>query len=119
MVRKLTVTEQRKLMRSLPATRMKAVRDTCHVCEMHGQGVKETLKKVKKVLGDLGREFGPVILRELVLPLLKAKLLQGKGLKLAGQGLHLAGGRRGAGLSLAGGRRGAGLSRGRKVRKKN
>lgn len=91
---RLTIREQRKLMKALPASRMAVVRSTCHTCKMRGEGIKEASAKVKKVLGSLAKEFGPLILRELVLPLLKqqiAKRIGGTGLKLAGQGLSLAG----------------------------
>jgi hypothetical protein len=62
---------------------------------MKGEGIKSILAKVKKALGPIAKEIGPVVLKELIIPFLKKKAgLSGKAgkgscggtLKLAGQG---------------------------------
>jgi len=109
MPRKLTLVEQRKLVRALPAHRIAAVRSHCRKCEMKGEGILSILKTICKALGPVAKELGPVVLKELVLPLLTKKLFKGKGrkprkkasgrgLSLPGQGLSLPG----SGLRLAG-----------------
>ena len=116
MVKKLTLAEQRKLIKALPAHRMTALKAHCRKCEMKGEGILDIIKSVGKVLGGISADVGPTVLKELVLPLLKQKLFKGKGrkprkkrgagLSPGGRGLTLPGGRGlglpGSGLRLAG-----------------
>jgi len=90
---KLTLAEQRRLMRALPRHRIELARQHCRACEMKGEGVIDILKSVGKILGPVIKEVGPTVLKEFVLPFVKRKVEQriaqgpgGKGLKLAGQG---------------------------------
>ena len=100
-MKRLSVNEQRALVNAMPAHRMKNVITHCRECEMRGEGVKEIVKSVGKALGSIGKEIGPVVLKELIIPLLlaKGKKTLGMGLKLSGSGLTLPG----SGLTLPGG----------------
>lgn len=90
---RLTLAQQRKLLKALPASRINAVKKHCRACQMRGDGIGDILKSIGKVLGPVIKEIGPVVLKELILPLIKKK---------AGLGIGLAGGHCGAGLKLAG-----------------
>ena len=81
---KLTLAQQRKLARALPAHRIAAVRKHCRACEQRGDGFMDIVRSATKALGSVGKEFGPQIMKEIVIPLLKKKIA-GKGLRLAGQ----------------------------------
>ena len=93
---RLTVGQQRKLMRALPASRMVAVKKHCRSCQMRGEGLGDILKSIGKALGPIAKEVGPVVLKELIIPMLKKQA--GLGLGVAGGGLGVAGN----GLKLAG-----------------
>ena len=80
---KLTIAQQRALLRALPMSRRNAVKRHCRACQMKGQGIKEILKSIGAKLGPIAKEFGPTVLKELVIPFL---------LKQAGGGLTPAGG---------------------------
>lgn len=86
---RLSLAQQRKLLRALPAARINAVKKHCRLCEMRGEGLMSILKSVGKALGPIAKEIGPVVLKEMILPLLKKKL--GMGLTPAGGTLRLAG----------------------------
>ena len=81
---RLTLPQQRALLRALPASRKNACKKHCHDCQMRGEGLKDILKSIGKTLGPVIKEIGPTVLKEFLLPMLKQKL--GSGLKLAGQG---------------------------------
>ena len=87
---RLKLTEQRRLYKALPQSRKTALRKHCQTCQMRGDGIKDIVKSAAKTLGAVGKEIGPTVMKEIVLPLLKKKIEQkyisGKGLKLAGQG---------------------------------
>jgi hypothetical protein len=108
--RKLSLADQRKLIRTIPADRRVALRKCCKDCEQRGYGIKTTIKKAGEALGFIGREIGPTVLKELILPLLKKKTA-GRGLRLAGAGGKKSGGR---GLTLSG----AGKRKGKKRKTK-
>ena len=84
MPRKLTIAEQRKLARSIPLHRARAARRMARAAEQRGDGLKAIFAKIKSALGPLAKEFGPQIVKEIAIPMLKKKLV-GKGLYLAGQ----------------------------------
>lgn len=90
---RLTIPQQRKLLKALPATRKNAVKKYCRQCQMRGEGIQDILKKVGSVLGPIAREVGPKVLKEFIIPLLlkKAKEKYGVGLTPAGGTLKLAG----------------------------
>ena len=115
MLKKLSLPEQRLLLKSLPAHRHSVIEKECRACSQKGEGVKKIMKKIGDFLGPIAKEVGPVVLRELVLPFLLIKSKQsiglpvaipgtvatvkkGGALKLAGQGISPAG----AGVVLAG-----------------
>ena len=81
---KLTLAQQRSLLRALPASRIAVVRKHCRSCEQRGDGFMDIVRSVGRALGPVAKEIGPTILKELVLPMLKKKIA-GKGLRLAGQ----------------------------------
>lgn len=87
-VGKLTLAQQRRLIRAIPPNRRKALQKCCRDCEQSGEGIKSILKKAGDVLGFLGKEIGPTVLKELIIPMLKKKI--GKG-NTCGRGLSLAG----------------------------
>jgi hypothetical protein len=102
MPKRLTKQEQRNLYAALPNHRKNAVKR----CQMRGDGLKKTMGEVGKVLGHIAKEVGPVVLKEIVVPLLKEKYLKsgsgtepsggsdsltGTGTKPSGGGLRLAG----------------------------
>jgi hypothetical protein len=90
---KLTIPQQRALYKALSTTNKKKISDYCKKCEQSGEGVKEILKKIKGVLGPLLKEYGPKVLKEIIMPLLmkKTKEYVGLGLSVAGGSLKLAG----------------------------
>ena len=81
----------------LNPSKRKTLKQQCRACEMGGTGILDILKSAGKFLvdnlGPIAKEVGPVVLKELVVPLLKNKV---------GLGLSLAGGRKGSGLRLSG-----------------
>jgi len=86
---KLTLAQQRALLRALPASRKNAVKKHCSTCEMKGEGFMDILKSIGKVLGPIAKEIGPTVLKEFILPFIKKKA--GMGLKVPGGSLRLAG----------------------------
>jgi hypothetical protein len=82
---KLSLPEQRALLRALPTSRKNACKRHCQSCQMKGEGVMDILKSIGKVLGPVAKEIGPIVLKEFILPFLKKKL-EGGSLKLSGQG---------------------------------
>ena len=105
---RLTLPQQRALVRALPAHRMMAVKKHCNSCQMKGQGLMDIMKSIGSVLGPIIKEVGPTVLKELIVPFIKGQM--GKGLHIPGGGLSLPGGS----LRLAG-QRGRGK---KKVKKK-
>jgi hypothetical protein len=90
MVKKLSLKEQRALLKSLPSHRMAAVKKHCQSCQMKGQGIGSILKSIGKFLGPIVKELGPTVLKELVIPFIKTKI-GGGGIHLPGGSLRLAG----------------------------
>tara|TARA_R110000803_G_scaffold3847_2_gene13133 strand:- start:4194 stop:4469 length:276 start_codon:yes stop_codon:yes gene_type:complete len=89
MVKRLSLTEQRKLVKALPVSRINAVKKHCKSCDMRGEGLMDILKTVGKILGPVAKELGPTVLKEIIAPFIKKKIKKrygGKGLKLAGRG---------------------------------
>lgn len=105
MVRRLTIKEQRDLIKAIPHSRKISVRKYCETCQQRGDGIGDILKKIGSVLGPIAKELGPTVMKELVIPFIKQKITQppaqpagkgltlpgGKGLTLPGRGLRLAG----------------------------
>ena len=86
-MKKATKAEQRKMYNSLPESRKKALMKHCKACHQRGEGFMDIFKSIAKFLGPVAKEIGPVVLKEILMPLLKKKAgLDGKGLKLAGEG---------------------------------
>ncbi len=108
MPKRLSVREQRILLGALPKHRINAAHKHCIACAQRGDGLKDIMKSVGKVLGGVAKDLGPTVLKKFVLPFVKKHVLGGSGhggsgLKLAGEGLKLAGeGHCGSGLKLAG-----------------
>ena len=95
---KLSLAQQRALIRALPQHRKMAVKKHCQSCQMRGEGIAEILQSVGSVLGPIIKEVGPTILKEFVAPFIMKKIKQkiseskkGDGLKIPGSGLRLAG----------------------------
>jgi hypothetical protein len=82
---KLTVAQQKKLIRALPPVKLAQVKTHCELCQMQGKGIGDIVKSVGRLLSPIVKELGPVAIRELVIPFLKKKL-SGGGLRLAGAG---------------------------------
>jgi hypothetical protein len=87
---KLTLSQQRALLRALPATRKIACKKHCQSRQMKGDGFMSIIKSIGKALGPIAKEIGPTVLKEFVLPMLKKKLAGGT-LSPAGGALRLAG----------------------------
>jgi hypothetical protein len=109
----LTLTQQRKIYRDLPACKKKQVKAACSSCSMSGDGWFSTmLNAVKRVLGSpLAKKIGSTVLKEVVIPEAKKKFeswkkQKGQGLSLAGMGVKkskaAAKKKKGNGISLAG-----------------
>jgi hypothetical protein len=81
---KMTLAQQRALASTLSPSKKAGARKLCHECQMQGKGMKETLNKVKNFLGPIFKAVGPVVLKEIAIPLIKKQI--GLGLRLAGQG---------------------------------
>lgn len=84
-MKRLSVREQRKLIKALPSHRRTAVKKHCQLCQQRGEGLGDILKSIGRVLGPISKEVGPTVLKELIVPLIKKKI-SGGALKLAGQG---------------------------------
>lgn len=95
-MKKLSPSQQMKMLKALPAHRKNAVKAHCKACQMKGQGIADILKTIGSVLGPIISEVGPTVLKSFILPFIKKKLA-GNGLRLGGAGLRLAG-QRGKGL---------------------
>ena len=91
---KLTLAEQRAIIRSLPASRIKEVKGHCKKCMMRGEGFMDIIKSIGNVLGPIVKAVGPTVLKELIGPIINK--IKGNGLSLPGGALRLAG-QRGAG----------------------
>tara|TARA_R110000787_G_scaffold191748_2_gene303242 strand:- start:957 stop:1298 length:342 start_codon:yes stop_codon:yes gene_type:complete len=87
---RLTIPQQRMLIKTISPARKRAIKTHCNKCSMKGQGFKEILKSIGSVLGPIAKEIGPIVLKELILPFVKKKI-SGKGLTPAGGSLKLAG----------------------------
>lgn len=81
---KLTVSQQRKLIRALPVHRRMTVQRQCRACQMQGQGIKEIMSKARSALGPIAKEIGPKVMKELIIPLLLKKLKEKAG--VSGEG---------------------------------
>ena len=111
---KLSVAQQKALMKSLSSTQLNHMKRHCLACKMSGGGlgdmwrsVKNTFKKAIPWIGEVGgKVFKDVLLPKItdkVLPIagkLLSKVLGGSGYH--GSGLRLAG-QKGEGLRLSGG----------------
>jgi hypothetical protein len=99
MMKKLSPSQQMKMLKALPAHRKSAVKSHCQACQMQGQGIGDILKSIGSVLGPIVKEVGPTVLKQFILPFIKKKLAgkSGNGIRLSGAGLRLAG-QRGKGL---------------------
>jgi len=88
---RLSVAEQKRLLSALPSHRKLSVKRQCQACQQSGEGIGDMFKKVKKILGPIASEIGPVALKHFILPMLlkKAGLSSGSGrsgCKTAGAG---------------------------------
>jgi len=90
---RLTLSQQRALLRALPASRKNACKRHCQECQMRGEGLKSILKSIGRALGPVVKEIGPTVLKEFVLPMVKKKAKEkfGLGLTPPGGALRLAG----------------------------
>jgi hypothetical protein len=111
---KLSVAQQKMLMKTISATQLNHMKRHCLSCKMGGSGlgdiwrsVKNTFKKAIPFIGDIGGK----VLKDVLLPLASKKLMPIAGNLLSkvlggsgysGQGLRLAG-QKGKGLRLSGG----------------
>ena len=82
---KPTLAQQRKIYKALPAAKRSAVTTKCRTCAQRGDGFMSILKSIGSVLGPIAKEIGPVLLKDVIIPMV-GKKIQGNGLKLAGQG---------------------------------
>lgn len=101
MMKKLSPSQQMKMLKALPAHRRNLVKAHCRQCQMKGEGIADILKSIGSVLGPVIKEIGPVVLEKFILPFIKKKMA-GNGLRLSGSGMC------GGSLRLAG-QRGKGL----------
>ena len=82
---KLTLPQQRAILRELPNCKKLACRRICRN-EMAGKGLRDKINlkgifaKVRKALGPVAKVIGPVVLKEFLLPYLKKKAgMEGTG----------------------------------------
>jgi len=98
----LSRTEKINLVKSLSPSQKEEIKKAL---SMGGNGIKEVVQKVSATLKPIIKVVGPVLLREILLPALKKKIMGegkkclscktgGKGLKTAGGALRLAGQKR-------------------------
>jgi hypothetical protein len=83
---KLTITQQKALLKTLPQSKKNAIRRHCQSCSMRGEGLMDILKSAKKHLGPLSSVIGPFSWKHYIRPWIKKKTGMGRGLKLVGQG---------------------------------
>ena len=86
-MKRLSLSEQRRLIGTMPVKHRMALQKHCTACEMQGQGLGDILKSIgqfgKKaghLLAPILKEVGPTVLKELVIPMLKAKYSGGEGI---------------------------------------
>ena len=91
---KLTKAQQMAVLKALPPSHRKMVKHHFVRHLQAGGSFMDSLKsfgsKAASFLGPIAKEFGPIVLKEFVLPMLKKKFA-GSGLNLSGTGLKLAG----------------------------
>lgn len=91
MPKKLTLAEQRALLNALPQHRMEALKKLVDAHPMSGSGflqdVGSVIKKAGRALGPVVKEVGPVVLKEIIVPMLKAKYASGSGINPPGNGM--------------------------------
>lgn len=85
MPKRLSLTEQRKLIEALPSHRKEAFIKHVKQRHMKGHGIMDILKSAWQVLGPIAQEVGPKILKEIVLPYIEKKISGGG--KRRGRGL--------------------------------
>ena len=90
MLSKLTLPQQRSMLRALPMSRKMEAKKYCKQCHMAGQGIMDIVKSIGSILGPIAKEIGPTVLKEFIIPLIKKKI-DGKGIGLPGGTLRLAG----------------------------
>ena len=83
---KLTISQQKALLKALPQSKKNTIRRHCQTCSMRGEGLMDILKSAKKHLGPLASIIGPVVWKHYIRPWIKKKTGMGRGLKLVGQG---------------------------------
>ena len=99
---KLNLAQQRALVMNLPQSKLDKL-ESLHQSEgknMKGEGLKDVLEKVKRVLGPIALQIGTTVLKEIALRGVRW-YFAGAGLKTPGGGLQLPG-RKGSGLQLPG-----------------
>lgn len=100
--KKLTLPQQRLLVRMMTPNEKANLKSIVHQMEMGGNGFFDIIKSIGKNVAKFGlpilKEVGPTILKEVILPMVKNKLegngkrgKRGSGLKIAGSGLKIAG----------------------------
>lgn len=93
----LTLAEKRRIYHSLSQSKKNSLEKMCCSAHMQGEGFMDIVRKAGKFLGPIAKVIGPIVLKEIIVPLIKQKM-GGKGVKLAGKGVKLAG----KGVKLAG-----------------
>ena len=83
---KLTISQQKALLKALPQSKKNTIRRHCQSCSMRGEGLMDIFKSAKKHLGPLASVIGPVVWKHYIRPWIKKKTGMGRGLKLVGQG---------------------------------
>ena len=78
-MKKLTLAEQRAMVRAIPKSVKMAMKRECEKCQMKGMGLKDIFKKIRSVFEPVVKAIGPTVLRELVVPFVKKKVGLGKG----------------------------------------
>ena len=78
----LTLPQQRAIIKKVPKYKVNEIKKVCYHSTQQGEGFKDILKKARSILGPIASEIGPVVMRELIMPMLMKKLgLKGEGKK--------------------------------------
>lgn len=75
---KLTKAQKKKIYEALPTSSKKQIKRIATHGAMSGKGWSDIWSNIKKYAGPIAQEVGPVILKEFVVPAIKAKMGSGK-----------------------------------------
>lgn len=90
----MSLKDQRLYVNNLPRAKKTMIKKHCRMCQQKGMGFMDIVKSVGGVFKKAGVFLAPIVLKEVLLPLLRSqvkKKIEGKGATLPGGSLKLPG----------------------------